>query len=300
MIILTSENRSSQSLKLSHRGRRRRGLAVFSLNFGAFARTVPNPKLSSGHLGSGLLVVVTLNFELCVHEYRRQSLRAHRDVVRDATIPIREISSILPRRLSLLVRSFGAHARLRSRHSRRPRRACFFSRSASSSLVVVFSRAASSSGVSRASFRAVVPPRCRSTASGTIETDDRSRPVVYPPPGFPRAFRDRADARARASSRRDRVVDEGTARARQLDARTIVMLGARAMTSTSTVRVAADAGTARERGTMKIARAPGRRAMARGREDGRGARATRGARVGASAGGAKIKVIGWEAAVGTR
>ncbi len=132
---------------------------------------------------------------------------------------------------------------------------------------------------------------CRSTASGTIETDDRSRPVVYPP-GISRAFRDRADARARASSRRDRVVDEGTARARQLDARTIVMLGARAMTSTSTVRVAADAGTARERGTMKIARAPGRHAMARGREDGRGARATRGARVVASAGGAKIKVIG--------
>ena len=112
------------------------------------------------------------------------------------------------------------------------------------------------------------------------------------PPGISRAFRDRADARARASSRRDRVVDEGTARARQLDARTIVMLGARAMTSTSTVRVAADAGTARERGTMKIARAPGRHAMARGREDGRGARATRGARVVASAGGAKIKVIG--------
>merc|ERR1719409_540863 len=46
------------------------------------------------------------------------------------------------------------------------------------------------------------------------------------------------------------------------------------MTSTSTVRVAADAGTARERGTLKIARAP------------------RGARVVASAGGAKIKVIG--------
>ena len=112
------------------------------------------------------------------------------------------------------------------------------------------------------------------------------------PPVISRAFRGRADACARASSRRDRVVDEGTARARQLDARTIVMLGARAMRSTSTVRVAADAGTARERGTMKIARAPGRRAMARGREDGRGARATRGARVVASAGGAKIKVIG--------
>lgn len=75
-----STNRSSQSLKVSRRARRRRVSRVSSrLNFCAFARTVPNPKLSSGHLGSGLLVVVTFNFELCVQE-------SPSSVSRDATI----------------------------------------------------------------------------------------------------------------------------------------------------------------------------------------------------------------------
>ena len=94
----------------------------------------------------------------------------------------------------------------------------------------------------------------------------------------PGAARRRRVRPSRARRRREE------ARATQLDARTTVMLGARA--TTSTVRVNADAGKAYGRGTMKIARAPGRVATARGREE------ARGARVVASAGGAKIKVIG--------
>ena len=45
---------------------------------------------------------------------------------------------------------------------------------------------------------------CRSTASGTIETDDRSRPVVYPPRDFPRFSRSSRCARARVVASRPR------------------------------------------------------------------------------------------------
>jgi len=106
-----------------------------------------------------------------------------------------------------------------------------------------------------------------------------------------RAFRglpECGSSTTRPSSRARRRREE--ARATQLDARSTVMFGARA--TTSTVRVNADAGKAHGRDTMKIARAPGRVATVRGRREARGARATRGARVVASAAGAKIKVIG--------
>lgn len=200
-----STNRSSQSLKTSRRVRRRRVSRVSSrLNFCAFARTVPNPKLSSGHLGSGLLVVLTFNFELCVQESPSSvSPRAPRRLTRRDNLEIPSLPRSLspPRRSVVRARTstfehFPASAG--PMFPSQPRR-----RSSSSS-----SRAASSSGVLHRRHPSIHPSTHPPRRAGWENPRMTSRDPSYAPSRLPALSAVcPSAARRRRVRRRERVVD---------------------------------------------------------------------------------------------